>query len=89
MQVVASDLDIAPGQSGSNVWDGSFYTRALMNAEDSDGRAYHRTMSRTVFDIVVENRKVWSVCGSFAIALKSCGHAASKLHAAVALCWGN
>ena len=58
VQVVASDLDIFPGQSGSNVWDSDLYTRALVNAEGGDGRAYHRTMTRSVFNFVVDNSKV-------------------------------
>ncbi|GAB4813562.1 hypothetical protein N2152v2_000608 [Parachlorella kessleri] len=55
--VVPSDLDAYPGQSGSNVWDKDYYTRALVNAGTSDGRVYHRTVTRTVYNLVMANIK--------------------------------
>ncbi len=54
-----SDLDISGGQSGSNVWDSGFFTRALVNAGNSvTGQALHRTMTRSVFDWVFAQSRV-------------------------------
>ncbi|GAB4813996.1 hypothetical protein N2152v2_001042 [Parachlorella kessleri] len=55
--VVRSDLDVAPGQFGSNAWDDDFNTRALVIAEGSDGRAYQRTVTRSVVKFVLDNSK--------------------------------
>ena len=61
--VCASDLDIYGGQSGSAVWEWpptavntyglNYQIRALVNTMDSStGRPYHRTMTKSMFDIV-------------------------------------
>lgn len=55
--VVDSDLDIYGGQSGSNVWDSSYYTRALVNSMSSNGRAHHRTVTRTIYHLVMKDAK--------------------------------
>ncbi|GAB4816324.1 hypothetical protein N2152v2_003370 [Parachlorella kessleri] len=55
--VVSSDLDAAPGQSGSNVWDSGNRVRALVNSGGDDGRTHHRTVTRSVANFVVGESK--------------------------------
>ena len=60
--VRTSDLDIYPGQSGSAVWqwpgpvldtiDLNYQIRAIVNTVEDAGKAYHRTMTKSMFDIV-------------------------------------
>lgn len=50
------DLDTAPGQSGSPIWENTpkgQYIRATHNA----GGPYHRTIVKEYFDWIMQNRK--------------------------------
>ncbi len=47
--VITSDLDTAPGQSGSAIWDMDFVIRAIHVA---GGGPYHRSITRWVYNQV-------------------------------------
>lgn len=55
-RLTLQDLDTAPGQSGSPIWESTsqgYYVRATHNA----GGPYHRTIVKDYYNWILQNRK--------------------------------